>query len=539
MPSQRNSSITGKSMRILRISAYVLLIALFIGAGQNTIHVNFSADHSRNTTIGAFEKNGTIYASLTDLLEVFRIHSTLDAKYKKLTFEGKKLTLQVSANNPFIVLVDADSATHIIQMPVPVLFAAKSFFVPVESFIPLFNNLVSDEIKFEPGKWQITIEGHDKHSPFDITGMNIEEKENGTVVRFISEKPLRNSESFSKESGEDTWLYVTVEDARVDKDAISKVKPSGAIREILLFPSPASTQFTFKIHGKISSAELVPVDGSNDLLLAIHPAPPEPSKPEKKGNLTETLDRERSRWKLDCIVIDAGHGGDDPGAIGVTRVREKDVTLPIALKLGRLIEKNLSDVKVVYTRKNDEFIELYKRGQIANAAGGKLFISIHCNSMPHKPNPAHGFEIYLLRPGKTENALRIAERENAVVKLEKDYEKRYQELTEEHFILLTMAQSAYVKYSEKFADICQKEMSKRLDLQNNGVKQAGFYVLVGASMPNVLVETAYLSNRHDEKMLKSGKGQDKIAEAIFSGIKRYKQEYEKSLSEGKEMDSSN
>jgi N-acetylmuramoyl-L-alanine amidase len=535
--------ITVELMRLLR---FVILFAaccafytLIPRAGQNTISVVFPGDASRNTHIGAFNRNGTIYGSLSDLLEVLRMQSSFDLKVKKLEFQGKKLSLQVTANNPFIVLIDMDQTTHAIQMPAQVLFAAQSFFVPIESFIPLFNNLVSDEISFDNDKWQLSVGQPLKKSKYDITGLTIEEKENGTVVRFASQKALKNSESFSKEMDGDAWLYVTIEDVRVDKKAVESVRPAGLIKDVLLFPSAASTQFTFKIRGKIGSSELIPVDGSNDLLLAIHPAPVETPQPEKNNKLSETLDRERNRWKLDCIVIDAGHGGDDPGAIGITRLREKDVTLPIALKLGQLIEKNLPGVKVVYTRKSDEFIELYKRGQIANAAGGKLFISIHCNSTQRKPSPAHGFEIYLLRPGKTESALQIAERENAVVKLEKDYEKRYQKLTEEHFILLTMAQSAYVKYSEKFADICQKEMSSRLDLQNNGVKQAGFYVLVGASMPNVLVETAYLSNRHDEKMLRSAKGQDKISEAIFYGIKRYKQEYEKSLSEGKEMDTSN
>jgi N-acetylmuramoyl-L-alanine amidase len=119
--------------------------------------------------------------------------------------------------------------------------------------------------------------------------------------------------------------------------------------------------------------------------------------------------------------------------------------------------------------------------------------------------------------------------------MEEGYEKRYQQLTEENFILLTMAQSAYVKYSEKFADILQQEMAKHLSIENDGVKQAGFYVLVGASMPNVLVETAYLSNKHDEQVLKSDKGQHQIAQAIFDGIKRYKVEYEKSLEEGKNI----
>jgi N-acetylmuramoyl-L-alanine amidase len=121
--------------------------------------------------------------------------------------------------------------------------------------------------------------------------------------------------------------------------------------------------------------------------------------------------------------------------------------------------------------------------------------------------------------------------------MEEGHEKRYQELTEENFILLSMAQSSYVKYSEKFAEIIQQEMGKKLQLENNGVKQAGFYVLWGASMPNVLVEAGYLSNRKDERFLRSESGQREVAEALLEGVKRYKTDYEKSLRGGEEAGS--
>jgi N-acetylmuramoyl-L-alanine amidase len=235
------------------------------------------------------------------------------------------------------------------------------------------------------------------------------------------------------------------------------------------------------------------------------------------------------------IVLDAGHGGYDPGTIGVTGVKEKTVALGIVLKLGALITKNLKGVKVVYTRKDDRFVELDRRGKIANEAGGKLFISVHCNSLPRKPSKMRGFEVYLLRPGRTEEAIAIAERENSVIKLEPGYEEKYQQLTEENFILVTMAQSAHVKASEVFADLAQKEMEARTGIPNRGVKQAGFYVLVGAAMPNVLVESAYLSNREDERFLKSDSGQQKIADALFRAVRKYKEEYEKLLEEGKDL----
>jgi N-acetylmuramoyl-L-alanine amidase len=243
-------------------------------------------------------------------------------------------------------------------------------------------------------------------------------------------------------------------------------------------------------------------------------------KPARKTN--------QAKWKLDCIVLDAGHGGHDPGAIGTKGTKEKKVTLGIVLKLGALIKENMPDVRVVYTRKDDRFIELDQRGKIANSAGGKLFISVHCNSSEEKPTKVGGFEVYLLRPGRTDEAMRIAEFENSVIKLEKDYEKRYQQLTDEQFIVINMAQSAYMKYSEHIAELLHREIKKSKIVKSLGVKQAGFYVLVGASMPNVLVESAFLSNLKEEQFLASSEGQAFFARKIFAGIEQYAKDYAKS-----------
>lgn len=143
--------------------------------------------------------------------------------------------------------------------------------------------------------------------------------------------------------------------------------------------------------------------------------------------------------------------------------------------------------------------------------------------------------MYLLRPGRTEEAIAIAERENAVIELEENFQGRYEELTEENFILVAMAQSAHMRSSERFAEIAQQTMAKYTGLPSRGVKQAGFYVLVGAAMPNVLIETGYLSNREDERFLKSSSGQKKVANSIYRAIKEYKEEYEKLLMEGKDL----
>jgi len=230
------------------------------------------------------------------------------------------------------------------------------------------------------------------------------------------------------------------------------------------------------------------------------------------GNSTET--------KTVHIILDPGHGGDDVGAIGVTGVYEKEITLAIAKKAKKIIEETIPNVIVHLTREKDVFIGLKQRTDFANKLQGALFISIHCNAAPSKPHPANGFEVYVLRPGKTKDAIRVAERENASLSLEKNKDVP-KKLTEEQLIVATMAQSAFVKLSDKYAALLRKKIQKKSALADRGIAQAGFYVLVGASMPNILLETAFITNDNDEKYIVSEKGQRDMAEAIAESVKDY------------------
>jgi N-acetylmuramoyl-L-alanine amidase len=277
--------------------------------------------------------------------------------------------------------------------------------------------------------------------------------------------------------------------------------------ELIIFVGPEYT-----------TNEVINVEKSNDILITIH----------NKLFVKNDKSKKKGKWEFDVIVIDAGHGGKDAGAIGVNGVKEKDVNLGIALELGKLIKNQMKDVKVVFTRKDDTFIDLYKRGKIANEQNGKLFISIHCNSTPKKPTDANGFEVYLLRPGRTKEAIAIAEFENSVIQYEEN-PQRYQKLTDENFILVSMAQSAYMRYSEKFAELLHNEFVKHPKIQSRGVKQAGFYVLVGASMPNVLIESGFLSNPDDAKYLSTKEGQKEFARYVFEAIKKYREHYENEM----------
>ena len=229
------------------------------------------------------------------------------------------------------------------------------------------------------------------------------------------------------------------------------------------------------------------------------------------------LTKEKNRWKLDTIIIDPGHGGKDPGAIGYRGTKEKDITLDVAKRLVKKIERNMN-INTILTRDEDIFIRLQDRTKLANSNNGKLFISIHANSAEDRR--ANGFETYMIGMNKNAAAVRTAARENAVLDLEGGSATK---LTDEALIKVTIAQSGFANGSEKFAALVQEEMNKRLQSKDRGVKQAGFYVLAYASMPNVLIELGYLSNPAEEKKLKSSQYKDALATSIYRAIEKYQQ----------------
>ncbi len=511
----------------------VICLPPSLSAQTNILRVEFD-DGAPATTVGIFMVKGSVYVSLADLAAALKFATYANQDSRKFEIKSPTLRLVATADNPFVTIINPSGRRSMYQVLLPIISAANSYFGPLASFVPLFRIALGRSAIYDPDRNVLRLSAPMDQLGFDFTTLRMEPKANGMLIRIPVSRPLNDFESWLRRDG---WLYVTIAGARADVDAINKLPSVGMVKKIVAIQSPTSVQLTFKITGKVAASEIIKADSSNDILISLRtPGSEEKLLLEKKQREVKAdLEGQRKRWEMDVIVLDAGHGGRDYGAIGVTRVKEKDVALGITLKLGKLLEKNLRGVKVVYTRKTDTFVELHRRGQIANEADGKLFVSIHCNSLSHKPSSTRGFEVYLLRPGKTEDAVEIAERENSVIELEEGYEQRYQKLTDENFILVTMAQSAHVKASELFADVAQKEIKDHTDIPDRGVKQAGFYVLVGASMPNVLVETAYLSNRQDERILKSEKGQREIAEALFDAIKKYKDEYEKLLLEGKDL----
>ena len=223
------------------------------------------------------------------------------------------------------------------------------------------------------------------------------------------------------------------------------------------------------------------------------------------------------------VVIDPGHGGNDPGAIG-TRGKEKNINLNVARKLGRLIEDNCNDTKVVYTRKSDIFVPLHRRAEIANNAKANLFISIHTNAVAKKNSYVKGTETYTLGLHRTEENLEVAKKENSVILIEDDYKQRYAGFnpnSSESYIIFEFMQDKNMSQSVNFATLIQQNF-KSYNRIDKGVHQAGFLVLRETSMPSVLVELGYISNPSEETYLLSDKGTTDLANAIYRAFINYK-----------------
>jgi len=225
---------------------------------------------------------------------------------------------------------------------------------------------------------------------------------------------------------------------------------------------------------------------------------------------------------VDRIVIDPGHGGKDPGASG-KHSREKDIVLAIAIKTGDLIEANLKDISLIYTRKTDVFIPLNTRASIANNSKADLFISIHCNSNPS--SQPKGSETYIMGMHKSEENLQVAMLENSAILLEDDYQTNYEGFdpssTENH-IIFNFFQNSFQSQNIDMATAVQTEFKRNTAVRDRGVKQAGFWVLYKTAMPGILIELGFLSNSTDEAYLLSEKGQNQMAKAIYNALKAYK-----------------
>ena len=466
-------------------------------------------DKSLGKSMGTIE---SVRVGRYDFVSVVSFAKNLNLAYeinpfiKKVSLQTPPNIITITALNPYVLI---DNVVY--QMPVNTLYKDKNFYIPIKFFVEILNGQFLYEMEYNETENALLVT---TNLP-NIANVSIEEMENGVLIQINSLKKFSTSNIFTSESN--GWFYVDFFGGRVDTlrsfPVSENVKRVKKIIPIQL--SEETARLSFRVLPEIKEKNVY-LKTPKEIIITLR------TKKKLSDNILADLEKEREKWNIDVIIIDAGHGGRDPGAVGPNNLFEKRITYAIARELKTELQKKL-DVKILMTREGDKFIPLIERTKFANNNMGKLFLSIHVDSNPS--SRIHGHTVYILGPAKTEEARRVARLENSVIRLEED-QNQYVDLTDATFILAANAQSSFLKESEDFASILDNEIQNECESHSHGVKQAGFQVLYGASMPSILLETAFLTNRYDVQKLKTKYFQQSIARALSKGIIKFKERYE-------------
>ena len=454
-------------------------------------------------TLKTISYNKIEYLSLNEFVESHQLKSTYYNSKEKLEiiFENKKIYF-----SPFSSYCKVDDKIY--HLTYDVILKNNELYVPVLPFYHILESINLPVQLIAQKRDQINV----LTNIYNIKDFFINNKTNGVSIIINTTKEFYKNQ-ISTSINSSGWLNVTILNSAIDSIGITNSILNYPITKTQSIQLGESSQLSFLLSKKVDDIVIATSSKSIEILLSI----------EQIDNLKK-IQELRKKWLIDTVVIDPGHGGKDPGALGLNNLREKDITLDISKELGKLIERNLG-MKVIYTRTEDVFVPLWERTQIANNAEGDIFISIHANAAkPH--SSIKGFETYLLRIGKTEAAIDVAKRENETIKLE-EQTHQYIDFSDAKKIVASMTQNSAMKSSEFLAEAIQANLSKRLNSKNRGVKQAGFHVLVGASMPNVLVEVGFVTNKDDARSLSKYQYKREIARGIFEAILDFKNKYER------------
>ncbi len=512
------------------------------------------------TGLKALRKNGAVYVDLRSMSRALRLYNTIEGNRLSVTWsdKGMKTICLLTAGSNFASVRDenATDVKRVFQMRTAPVLKDRSLWIRAEDAVRLYSLWMNRQISYNGKKGRIDaflwsprpdsvhstvgiVNTEDRTTgpgfvprytgPTTLTGLNVSELANGIIIKFKATGSKTPASYIKPDSLGNATL--TFQHARGTPAELHRKFKGGFVKEIRAMPiGKGAMQIDIAFNTEffnVKSSDFTwdPRTNTYKVMVMSDVDVKSVYRAEKEKRIAQDLSRDARKWLFDTIVLDAGHGGKDPGAIGPSGTREKDVVLNIVLYLGQIIRKEWPDVKVVYTRGNDRFIPLKQRGKIANRNDGKLFVSIHCNAARNRS--ARGAEVYILGPHKNKDALRVAMLENEAIKQEEDYEKRYEGFSEEHMIMSSLAQNAFTLQSKEAARYVLKGMMKKTRMNDRGVRQAGFMVLWTPSMPSVLVEAGYLSNREEEKMLRRLSFQKKIAVGIFDGLKLYRASYEK------------
>lgn len=495
-------------MKILRIISFLILF-LSLSIATSSIKVVNQRENTEDE-LKVLDNTPVEYCSVKDLARVLSTSIYENIEREKIVLYLGEHRVKISAGTSFLVIDDI-----VYQIPTPAIFVGGDIYLPTNALFQILHKTILPSVSYIVKDKQLVI----IPTEYNIQSVQVDEKANGTIIRIKTLKKFKKKEisAFLHKNG---WFYLTIQGGVADSTNILKTDTRGIVKKISMDQLEGGLQLAFFLRSEIERHEFYQNKKTKEIVITLW-------APLSKS--VARIKEVKSQWEIDTIVLDAGHGGKDPGTIGKYGTQEKAIVLDIVKRIGGLLTKN-TNVKVIYTRDEDVFIPLWQRTKIANEKKGKIFISVHANG--NRNRRAYGYETYLLRPGKTQDAIDVAARENAAIKYEESRNGKYKELTDEGQILATMAQSMFMKESESLAAQIQQELEKEIKSQNRGVKQAGFYVLIGASMPNVLLEAGFLTNPEEEKKLRTKKYRQKIANAVYRAIIEFKKSREFVMAEG-------
>lgn len=412
----------------------------------------------------------------------------------KLTFSGHSVIL--IPDNPF-VLIDK----RFISIPVTPQFHDDRLIVSILTVPTIFGKASGKCVVWDPEARTLDI---GRGAP-NIKGIRFLSSSSETQVVLDLTRPLKyRHRSLPKSKFE---LYF--EGGVLDSGNISRRNCPGLVSSVDALSTDDGARVVFSLNKRHVKAKVLSLKGPDRLLVTFAPTRKE-----------VTVEKQA----LEVIVVDPGHGGRDPGAVGRTGLYEKTVTLDVAKRVAELLRRRLH-LKVVLTRTEDEFVSLAERAKIANENKADLFVSIHCNASVKRE--IGGTETYFLSVAKTDWARAVEARENAVIRFE--LPEAASDTASLDYILWDMAQNEFLNESSELAELVQRELASRFTIEDRGLNQAGFYVLKGCYMPAILVELAFISNKKEEKLLKKDSFRQEAAQGVYEGIKSFKEAYERKL----------
>jgi N-acetylmuramoyl-L-alanine amidase len=450
----------------------------------------------------SLEINNYQYIELTGLKKIYGGEFLWSPAGKIVSWQVKEHQFKFTLFSPYIIL-DQD----IYNLTLQVEFTQGKVYIPFKTFWPILETI-------EPAE-----EIAKKQGEYNILDLKVSQKLNGMLIEIYLSQPL-NYEVFKSENN---WLIINFLEGKIDTTFFSNFKIPDTILESKAYQfqsaSGGSAQLSlrlFKDFPKLYYFLKSTSDGLYRLQITLEDTAAVESSP------SENNDSDKN--PIDIIIIDPGHGGENSGAVGPKGTKEKDIVLDIALRVENLLKNSgQKNMQVYLTRRNDKFIPLEDRALFANQKGGDLFVSIHANAA--KRRAAAGTEIYFLAQAKNDEARAVEALENSAILFERP-QGAPADTSELNFILMDMLQTEFLKESSDLAQIIHDQMKGALGIPSRGVDQAGFFVLNKTYMPSVLVETAFISNPEEEKLLNKSSFRQKIAEAICRGILDFKNKYE-------------